>query len=305
MKKLGLILVLAVLLSACGADNEVKEYDKENQINLQASETDILNMSFEKRTASFLDKKEEFSQSDSKNEFANIRLAKVDGYYELKADLIGEAIIEANILDNALKEIKANNLDQIAVNVGKEKAIIYSRKPQEITDWHEKVKKQLEEQEFAEDFSVTGIPTYDDGDWISAKNNEEWLDSNGIPMYVSLRDFWVRLTKEDEGYHLYDRGLIPGIAVIKESNAICIKLLGEDKISLDSSNYFGYITKDYESKVVTVEEYYNISLKNGADYRTSDGFYINIDNMSGANDWNSGLNISDGMIHVSAKYDGP
>lgn len=270
------------------------------------------NISFDERTANFFAKKEEIKGDRLRKEFSNIRLTKVDNYYELKADLIGDVKIETSILENAMKEIETKKLEEIKVNTSNgEEVVIFGQKPQSIIEWHESVKN---DPYFDLNFDETGVPTYDDLDWISAKNDDEWLNAEGVPMYVSYNGKyeggWVILQKEEDGYYLYGRELAGRIAMwslstINEKDSISIKLLPEDKIVLGIHDFYGNLPDDYEEKSLTVEEYYNLSPKDGKNYITEDELSINISNMSDSNYYDSGLEIKDGIIRVVARNDGP
>lgn len=268
---------------------------------------------FDERVESFYSKNEEISGDRLKSDFNNVRLTKVDNYYELKADLLGDAKIENSILENAINEIKEKNLEQKEIEtVNGEKIVIYSSKPQEIIDLHESVKN---ESDYAFEFNEVGIPTYYDDDWLAAENNEEWLNKDGIPMYVLYNgmyysDYWALMKKESDGYYLYGREL-PGrddiwnIVTVNEKDAISMDLLAEDKIVLNTDNFYSNTSNDIESTTLTVKEYYNLSPKDGTSYITENGLHINASNMSEANIFSIGLDVSDEAIHVVAKYVGP
>lgn len=173
----------------------------------------VENISFDVRTESFFTKKEEIKGDRLRQEFSNIRLAKVGNYYELKADLVGDVKIDTDVLENAIKEIETKKLEKIEIKTTSGEAIvIYGRKPQEIIDWHESVKNDPFYEEQGLKFEELGVPTYEDSDWLSAKSDDEWLNSEGIPMYVKP-DFeeWGVLKKEDDGYYLEGRNYSGGM----------------------------------------------------------------------------------------------
>ena len=284
----------------------------------------VQNISFDERTANFFEKQEEIKGDILRKEFNNIRLTKVDNYYELKADLIGALKIETQTLENAIKQIKNDKLEKLEIKTTSGEIVtIYSSKPKEIIDWHENEKNSSFYNENELDFYESGVLLYDDADWLDAESNEEWLDKNGVPMYVTTEDYygqpWVRVSKQKDGYYLITRdalefsmignldtetGLAP-IHGIVEKDAITIKLLANDKIVLDINDFYGNLPDDFKPHILTVEEYYNLSPKDGTAYTTEDNLAINISNMSDSNYYDIGLEIKDGMIYVVARNDGP
>ncbi len=279
--------------------------------NLLGEVVDLNITDFLERTTSFFSKREEIKGDRLRQEFSNIRLVKKDKNYELKADLLGDVKIDATILENAMKEIETKKLEKIEIKTtSEETAVIYGRKPQEIIEWHESVKN---DPEVEQSFALTGVPTYDDEDWISAKSDDEWLNAKGVPMYVwydgKYDSGWVIIQKEGDGYYLHGRELAGRDNMwlhqtINEKDAISLSLLADDKIVLDINNFYGNLPDDFKAKELTVEEYYNLSPKDGTTKIIEDNLAINISNMSDSNYYDNGLEIKDEAIHVIARYDG-
>jgi len=284
-----------------------------NGENLLGEVIDLNIMDFLERTKSFFNKQEEIKGDRLREEFSNIRLVKKDKNYELKADLLGDVKIETEILEKAVKEITENKLEELEIQtVNGESVIIYSKKPQEIIELHERVKNS-DDYEF--DFNEVGVPTYYDEDWIAAKDENEWLNADGNPMYVKYngefyKEYFAALKKEEDGYYLLGRELagmgdIWNLVTVNEKNSVNIKLLPTDKIILDINDFYHNLPDDFKAKELTVEEYYNLSPKDGSTKIIEDNLAINISSMSGSNYYGIGLEIKDGAIHVIARCDGP
>ena len=280
--------------------------------NLLGEVIDLNKIDFLERTSAFFNKQEEINGDRLRQEFSNISLVKKDKNYELKADLVGDVKIDTVILENAMKEIETKKLEKVEIKTtSEETVVIYGRKPQEIIDWHESIKN---DPEVEQSFALTGVPTYDDTDWISAKNDDEWLNAEGVPMYVlydgKYDGGWVIIQKEDDGYYLYGRELAGRdtmwlLQTINEKDAISLTLLADDKIILDINDFYGNLPDDFKAKELTVEEYYNFSPKDGTTKIIEDNLAINISNMSDSNYYDIGLEIKDEAIHIIARCDGP
>lgn len=92
---------------------------------------------------------------------------------------------------------------------------------------------------------------------------------------------------------------------VNEKDAITIKLLADDKIVLETNGFSGN-SEDVKPEILTVEEYYNLSPKDGTSYVTEKGFKINVSDMVDDSMYHDNeLEIREGMIHVVARYDGP
>lgn len=265
---------------------------------------------FEERTEAFFLKKKEISGDPLRREFANIKLNKVDNHYEIVADLIGDVKVNTDIMDEAIQKIKDESLEKLEIEtVNNEKLIIYSQRPSDVPTFY--AKDVVEENDFVfavNELGYINIPAYDDDDWFLAKSDDEWLNQEGIPMYVFYEggkdECWPLIEKADDGYYLCGRNLAGRagtwrLTTTNEKNAINIKLLSSDKIAL-SGGYLGYLIEDDECKIITVEEYFNISPTT-----LEDNLIVNASNMSEANYYSAGLDISDEIIYVVSRNDGP
>lgn len=291
MKKLLLIVsMLAILLmTGCNKNDNTENNEEQNSTNNQQYEEVVdndTNKSFEDRTKVYREQLLQNNGDRTKQSYANVRLTKTDSdNYELIADLEGMIRFDKKELDDLVREIKDNNLEnkEIPLLTG-DKIIIYSSKP---------------------DFVKIESGWYDD-DWKQAKD-DEWLDDNDIPMFIEFNrteiDYHspIILRIEDDGYY-YPRyrsyaGVIDDlfeVTTITEKDAIKISLLPDDIISLDYYDFYG----NYPEKKpveITVEEYYNTSPTT-----IDEDLKIDINDMS-----EFGFEIIDEVIHVSACYYGP
>ena len=298
MKKILLIMAMLTVLLTTGCSKNEKVEDnnvQDNQSNQQQEElvnTDkVLNMSFEERVADFYRKKEEIVGDKLRQDYSNVRLNKIDEHYEIVADLVGYVKIDDRILENAIDEIKNNALESMEIEATNgDRLIIYSKRPQEINSM---------------------IDNYYSDDWRSAKNENDWLNAEGIPMYVRRldvsnlknEDLNVMISKRDGEYYLQYRTLAEAVAdwhyivSVNEKDAVKIELLPTDKILLVTYDYYSGSPNDEELDSITVEEYYNSSPS-----IIKDGLTIDISNMSVGG--YPGLDIRNGFVCVISKYCG-
>ncbi len=349
MKKILLISIISALfLTACGpkdAGNTNGSQDNESGENNVAGEnitdvmtgddTEIFKMSFEDRTKSFFDKKDEISGDRMKNDFNVIRLTKVGNHYELRANIIGDAKIGLKALEAGMNQVADKTLPSVDLELDNGDLLtIYGSRPQEIVEIYNELDAKRKWRQVYLD-----ILAFEDSDWSRTMEKSVWINSDGVPMYTYFNgeygEGWARLQYvEGDGYYLIGRDLANRtnewyFQTVNEKDALCINLLPDDKIVLDiydalgvpdevlyaevsgdisgdkSGDGSGESVKVYEPKTLTVEEYYNLSINNGYEYRTEDGYFINITNMSDDNIGDIGLDIKDGEIHVIGKYVGP
>ncbi len=290
MKKVLLVMAIIAVLMMVGCDNnssvdnDVEQNDISNQQQEEMVNND-LNKSFEERTEVYFKQLQQNSGDRTRQDYANVRLTKTDNNsYELVADLKGMIRFGKNKIDDLIKEIQDNKLEkkEFALFNG-DKIIVYSSKP---------------------DFVVIDNGLYDD-DWKQAKDGD-WLDENGIPMFIELNhaeiDYHspIYLRIEDDGYYYPRYRSLAGVVMdsfevttITEKDAIKIPLLADDIISLDYYDFYG----DYPEKEpveISVEEYYNSSPTT-----IDEDLRIDINNMS-----EFGFEIKDNVIHVIGCYYG-
>ncbi|MBQ6860306.1 MAG: hypothetical protein IJO08_01505 [Clostridia bacterium] len=298
-------------------------------------DSEIFKMSFEERTKPYFNKKEATSGDRMLKDFNVVKLTKVDNHYELRASMIGDARIGIKALEMGMNQIADQTVPEIDLELENGDIVtLYSIRPEEIIEQYKVIdaKRRWDRDPF-------DIPAFDDDDWAATRNKKKWMNSDGLPMYAYFDGMygegWARLEYvEEQGYYLKARNVASKTEAwyfqsTNEIDTLCIKLLPSDKIVLDiydalgvsdeilyenvSGDFSGDISGDgsgeaikvYEPKTLTVEEYYNLSINNGYEYRTEDGYFINITNMSDDNIGDIGLEINDGEIHVIAKYVGP
>jgi hypothetical protein len=260
MKKIILLIsIISVLfLTACGPKNventngSLNNEVGENNISGENS-TDVMNgddaevfkMSFDERTKPYFDKKDATSGDRMKKEFNEIRLTKVDNHYELRANMIGDARIGLKALEAGMNQVADKTLPSIDIELENGDFLtLYGSRPQEIVEIYKELDaKRKWRQEYLD------IPTFDDSDWSRTNKKSVWINKDGVPMYTYFNgehgSGWARLQYiEGEGYYLMGRDTASRIddwyfQTVNEVDAICIKLLPDDKIVLDIADPIG------------------------------------------------------------------
>ena len=102
-----------------------------------------------------------------------------------------------------------------------------------------------------------------------------------------------------------NRSLVGGmearpITSVTVSDAVKIYLLPQEIIVLGINDFYMDLPDTYQFKEVTVDDYFKMSPTT-----LEDNLRINVSNMSEANYYNIGLDISDGKIYVVSRNDGP
>ena len=266
---------------------ENQPYDVENSENNESIiET---NNSFEERTKVYFEQLQDNSGDRTKLEYANVRLNKKDdNNYELVADIKGMKRFSKEEIQNWIKEIEDNELDKLEIPIlnNDKVMIVYSLKP---------------------DFVKLNYG-YDD-DWKKAQDGE-WLDEDGIPMFLDWRetsnvglenddnhsyDNPVFLRQEDDGYY-YPR-YRHGANVINDYFAV-ITLNAKDVISIilypDDIIHIEHYGDFLDPIEMTVKEYYDASPS-----------VVDNDISIDANDMSVfGFGIKDNAIYVTGCYNG-
>ena len=216
MKKILLVIAMLAVLMMTGCNKEVKtEVNTEQNNNSQQPEVvtnNDENKSFEERTKEFAELKAKLENDELHRQFANVRLSKIDNHYEIVADLVGNVFISKEDLDSAVKKIENEKLEKLDVEVSNGMTItIYSKRPDETKTRLENIENDTGFDYEVNQLGYINVPTYDDMDWFNAKSDSEWLDEEGLPMYIdasSLGDYehWAKLYKDDkDNYFLYGR----------------------------------------------------------------------------------------------------
>ena len=315
IKLLVVAMVAILMMTGC---------NKNEQENLQQEiANDVLVESFEERTKEFVELKNSIEDDELQRDFANVRLEKVNDQYEITADLVGKVFISKEDLDNAIQKIKDEKLEKLDVKISNDMMVtIYASRPDDTKTRLEDVKDDDGFDYQVNSLGYVDLPTYDDADWFKAKSDDEWLDENGIPMYIDAsilgnEDRWAKIYTDEidnnGNYFLCGRALAGrtgpyGLIGVTDKDIITISLNAEDKIALDIGDYTGTSDSDYTPEEITVKDYYEkspttIDIKIDGDWERT--LYIDRENMSKSNSYNIGLDVKDGKIFVFADYVGP
>ena len=278
---IGIILLTMIFgLVAC-KKNEVINDDLSGDANNQQQEIvesiDVLNMTFEERTAELFNWQEKKKNLQYKeyyydNVIENISLEKVENYYLLRADVLHPVTFTKAQIDAVVNEMENNKLETAKLG----DYTVYRTLP---SDAYGKVYEEI--------------------------SNGNWLSENGNPCFIKSNQedwgMWVNLEKKDDSedeYVLYYYAMAGAFEKFIElsdetSDKIEIKLLSNDKIAVLEGGSPIYREEPYE--VLTVQEYYDRALIGDT---TNESVRYNINDMSETTLYDDELTLENGVICI-------